>query len=192
MLLTTSQSLRGPRCPQYGMSAPDTTAQIAINAATPNHIRCSLQEAFTIAYALRKSPMASVTTFSRNEPSEGPWSLIGLLRNRLRLREFEDGDGRSRRIPARGGRFAHPPASCMIRLLAEMESRFMSFLWRRSISRGSKGFPCVKAQTIRPSADSPREPSSAMVRFFCCVTVGFGCLRSAAAALDPESAALYC
>src|SRR5690242_7207609 len=96
MLSTTSQSLRGPRCPQYRMSAPDTTAQIAINAATPNHIRCSLQEAFTIAYALRKSPMASVATFSRNRRAS---VLIGLLRNRFRLREFEDGDGRSRRIP---------------------------------------------------------------------------------------------
>jgi hypothetical protein len=44
------------------MSAPDTTPQIAINAATPNHIRCSLQEAFTIARALRKSPMASAAS----------------------------------------------------------------------------------------------------------------------------------
>src|ERR1700739_426475 len=83
---TTSQSLRGPRCPQYRMSAPDTTAHIAVDAATPNHIRCSLQEAFTIARVLRSSFISSVATFSRNEPSEGPRFSVGVLINRFRPR----------------------------------------------------------------------------------------------------------
>jgi len=135
------------------MSAPDTMVQIAINAATPDHIRCSLQEAFTIAYVLRKSRMTSVATFGRNEPSDGSRSLMAYCAT-----DFGHAmSSIARRSAQSAARYvvAWRPLSrahrypWMMALLAEMETSFMSFLWPRSIFLVASRFPALRHRGTR-------------------------------------------